>query len=167
MTEMEAFDKNKYSYRITVMVFAVILIVYLFDQYFYPQRICSGEVTKKRIWKDGVTHEQKILDDEKTSLAISFTFKRGAIYLNDDKFPLYKELSGVNNFAEKTESGYKGEYSQYGILHQESLFKFSFNEVTSMLYTENSAKGMHVYENKMGDDYSIINFVGTCKRKFI
>ena len=153
--------------KATLFIIALTVIFYLLNQILYPQRVCSGEVTQKLVWTDNTTNERKILIDEKKPLLISFVFKRGAIYLNDDRFPLYKELSGVDNFAQKTESGYSGQYSQQGLLGQESNFTFRFNELTSMLFTENQAKGMHIYENKDGSDSLKIEFAGNCSRKFL
>lgn len=154
--------KKVFAYAITFS-----FLYYSFNQVYYSQRICSGEVTKKIVWTNSSSNEKIILTDEKTPLVISLIFKRGAIYLNDDRFPLYKELSGVDNFAKKTESGYVGQYSQHGLLGQQSNFNFRFNELTSMVYTENSASGRHIYENKDGTDSLKIEFVGSCKRKFI
>lgn len=155
------------SVRIILLIIIVALIYFCFNQYYYPQRICSGDVKKQLIWTNKLTNEKKILNDEKTPLVISFIFKRGAILINDDRFPLYKELNDVNNFAFKTESGYKGEYSQHGLLNQESNFKFRFDEITSVLYTENYATGMHIYENNMGTDNLKIEFSGNCSRKLL
>jgi hypothetical protein len=158
---------EKYLKNITFILFGFLAIYYLFNLYIYPQRICNGEVTKKLIWTDRTTNEKVVLTDEKTPLVISFILKRGAIYLNDDRFPFYKELSSVDNYAKKTEIGYIGSYTQQGLIDHVSNFKFNFNELTSMLYTENTASGTHLYENRYGSDSLKIDFVGSCSRKFL
>ena len=136
--------KNIYfKYSLVILIFLGV-IYYSIYQYIYPQR-----------------------KHEKSPLTISFVIKRGAIYLNEDRFPFYKELSGENNIAIKTEIGYQGEYSKYGFLGGESFFKFKFNEVSSFLYTENDGKALHLYENKEGIDSAKLEFIGACSKKLI
>jgi hypothetical protein len=159
--------KNIYfKYSLVILIFLGV-IYYSIYQYIYPQRICVGEITKKIVWTNKISKEKIILKDEKSPLTISFVIKRGAIYLNEDRFPFYKELSGENNIAIKTEIGYQGEYSKYGFLGGESFFKFKFNEVSSFLYTENDGKALHLYENKEGIDSAKLEFIGACSKKLI
>lgn len=159
--------KNIYlKYSLGILIFFGI-ISYSIYQFIYPQRICVGEITKKIVWTSKINNEKIILKDEKSPLTISFVIKRGAIYLNEDRFPFYKELSGENNIANKTEVGYQGEYSKYGLIGSESIFNFKFNEVSSFLYTENNGKAMHLYENKEGTDSAKLEFIGACSRKLI
>ena len=158
--------KNIY-FKFLLGILLLGIISYSIFQYIYPQRICAGEITKKIVWTSRISNEKIILKDEKSPLTISFVIKRGAIYLNEDRFPFYKELSGENNFASKTEIGYQGEYSKYGLIGGESFFKFKFNEVSSILYTENEGKAIHLYENKEGTDSAKLEFIGACSRKLI
>lgn len=153
-------------YSVSILIFLVI-ISYSTYQFIYPQRICVGEVTKKIVWKSKLGNEKIVLKDEKSPLTVSFVIKRGVIYINEDRFPLYKELRGENNIASKSEIGYQGGYSQYGILDSESIFKFKFNEISSFLYTENNIKALHLYENKEGTDSATLEFIGACSRKLI
>lgn len=152
---------------ILISSFSLLAIIYTLNQYYYPRRVCSGEVTKKLNWTSGDTVDNKILIDEKTSLAISLMFKRGAIYIDDERFPLYKEFSDKESFAKRTESGYVGYYSASGLLDKKSIFNFRFNELASVLYTENTLSGKHIYEGKIGDGSLKIVFVGNCSRKLI
>lgn len=158
--------KKYFKYSLGVLFFLGI-ISYFLVQFIYPQRICVGEISKKIVWTNKYSNEKIVLKDEKSPLTISFVIKRGAIYLNEDRFPFYKELSGENNIASKTEIGFQGEYSKYGFLGGESIFKFKFNEVSSFLYTENDGKAMHLYENKEGTDSARLEFNGACHRKLI
>jgi len=132
----------------------------------YPKYLCKGELHQQKEWTDDQTGKKINLLDRKTNIAISVIFKRGAIFLNDEKYPLYRELNYEDSYAEFTDTGFKGYKKQFGFLEQKIETEFKFNKYSNSLYTSSIAGGMMAYENNMGHDRVSMEFVGACERMF-
>ncbi len=140
--------------------------VYLAYQLIYPTMICKGELNKVRIWTDSSNKSiTKLLDDEHTEVVWSLLIRRDAITINDDRFPLYKELSYKNNFAKKTTSGYEGSYSSDYLQH--IRYRFSYNQISNQLGVDLTGKGDHILDGYVGKDDLKASFLGICQRKWL
>lgn len=148
----------------TALVFAVVvLVVGISYHYIYPTLVCEGQRSVTKTWKGGGpnTPVAKVLENGKTQISASFLVRRGAVFFNEDRFPLYKELNRNNRFAEKTAVGYKGsESSEDFILKVER--KFEFNKFTSQFSMETFAEGPHILDGDVGVDYVKLTFSGVC-----
>jgi hypothetical protein len=156
----------KKSLSIFVLTLALAaLVFFLGNQILYPTYVCDGELNKYIEWtKDYDNKPSKVLEDTKTKVAWSIRFKRGAMLINDDRFPFYKELNQQDNFAKKTPSGYEGGYSVNFI--QKYKYQFHFNEISKQLSVTVQAEGPHIIEAGVGRDKGKFEFLGSCEQRW-
>ena len=143
----------------------LLLGFYFVYQLIYPTMICKGQFNKVRIWTDGTNKAiTRLLDDEHLDVSWSLLFRRGAIIINEDRFPLYKELNRTNHFAKSTTVGYTGSYSTDFL--QNIKYSFEYNNITNQLSASLTGKGDHILDGYVGVDDLKANFIGACQRKW-
>lgn len=153
---------KKYLLGIIFLVFAC----YVLKQVIYPTMICKGKFEKYRVWtEDSNTSNKKVLDNENLDVIWSLVFSRGAITINDDRFPLFKELNGTNRIAKKTTSGYEGTYSIDFLQHIK--YQFSYNSITRQLLVQLNGKAPHIMDFNVGRDDLKATFIGVCQQKWL
>ncbi|QWD69611.1 hypothetical protein [Polynucleobacter sp. UB-Siik-W21] len=162
---MKKIIHHRFFKRVFLVVSMVTLVIYLAYQLIYPTMICKGQFNKVRVWTNGSNKEvTKLLDDEHLEVSWSLLFSRGAIIINEDRFPLYKELNSKNNFAKSTAVGYEGSYSTDFLQH--IRYDFSYNQIANQLSVSFTGKGDHILDGDVGMDDLKANFIGTCQRKW-
>ena len=131
----------------------------------YPTLICKGEYSKQRDWasKNNLSVPKK-LDDERLNLSYSVLIRRDAITIEKDRFPFYKELSSINNFAKRDDVGISGGYVNDYIQHLK--YDFNYNKITNQLTIELNGHGKHLIDDEIGTDVLKVTFLGNCKRKW-
>lgn len=148
---------------VALVVFVATALMAFGYEYYYPKYVCNGQVRKEILWSGGGKSDEVLLD-KKEALSMSMIVRRGAIYLNEIRFPFYKELTNKSNFAAVTEVGYKGSYEEAGLLEGSSEFEFTFNRYTKVLSTRNKSTQMHFYKGVIGNDRATLEYLGECKR---
>lgn len=157
--------KSSKKLKLFLLIIGLILfLVYFLYQIIYPTMICNGKFNKVRVWTDDANKSiTKLLDDEHLEVSWSLLFRRGAIIINEDRFPLFKELNGSNRLAKATTVGYEGSYSTSFL--QNIRYSFSYNQITKQLSVSLTGKGEHIIDGHVGMDNLKANFIGTCQRK--
>ena len=162
---MKKITHHRFFKSFLLITVLVTLVIYLAYQLIYPTMICKGQFNKLRVWAHWLNKEStKILDDEHLEVSWSLLFRRGAILINEDRFPMYKELNGTNHFAKSTAVGYEGSYSTDYLQH--IRYSFSYNQITHQLSASLTGKGDHILDGDVGMDDLKANFIGTCQRKW-
>jgi len=152
--------------KVFLLIFGLILsTTYFLYQLIYPTMICKGQFNKVRVWTDDANKSiTKLLDDEHLDVSWSLLFRRGAIMINEERFPLFKELNGTNHFSKSTAVGYEGSFSTDYLQHIK--YSFSYNQITNQLSVSLTGKGDHIIDGYVGMDDLKANFIGTCQRKW-
>jgi|GEM_PF-4113088 len=159
-------SKKKLLLPLAVFITLGILSVRATEQFLYPDLNCSGKFNKNKKWiRETGNKLPKILENENLDLSWSVLIRRDSITIENDRFPFYKELSHIDNFAKKTNIGITGGYKIDFIQHYK--YEFTYNKITNQLTVELNARGKHVIENEVGDDILKATFLGKCERKWL
>lgn len=161
--------KNIINIKISKKIFILFSIlsasIYCVYHILYPTMICRGSYSKLNKWtSDYNSADVKIIEDNKVDVSWSLLIRRDALYINEDRFPLFKELNYKNIHAEKTQFGYRGKYQTNMI--QQWDYSFEYNNITNQLSASVSAAGFHILDGKGGKDKLKATFVGVCERKW-
>jgi hypothetical protein len=155
--------KNYKKIILTLAIFS--FLIYAIFQALYPTMTCQGTYSNLNKWtSDYDLKDTKIIEDSKVNLAWSFQVRRDAIYINDERFPLFKELNYKNVHAWKTQTGFSGRRLGNFIQHRD--YSFEYNNITKQLSVVVLADGPHILEKEVGKDKLKANFVGICERKW-
>lgn len=90
--------------------------------------------------------------------------RRGEIYLDNHRFPLYKELNRDNHFAAVTSSGFQGSYISQAV--ENMAYAFDFNTATQELKIYTHSSGLRFIDGEVGQMKLSAVFTGQCKKRW-
>lgn len=155
----------RYAGKATVGLILTAAAVYFGWATLYPTYVCPGEVSTYIEWrKDFGDKEPKILQNKTTKISWVLKINRSELFINDDRFPFFKELNGVDNFAKKTQMGFEGGATRDMI--QKYDYKFSFNRISDQLTVTIKGEGPHITDDGVGRDKGRSDFIGRCEKKW-
>jgi hypothetical protein len=98
--------------------------------------------------------------EESVSLTHSIRFSASQIWVDGQRFPLYKELNQTSHFAEKTPKGVKGSFNTQGIA--KIRYAFAYEQATQELRIDMQSSGLGTEEGQVGWVEENISFTGRC-----
>ena len=152
--------------RTLVLVFAISLpLVMLAYGWIYPTMVCQGQSHQWQTFSpDSDASASKVMEDQQIFERHLLQIRRGEININNQRFPLYKELNPHNHFAQQTKDGFKGTYSNYVV--DSMNYAFQFNKVTGELNVNTSSEGVRYFEGESGRVEVFSNFKGQCENRW-
>ena len=157
----------KFSYlKKTIIAFTALAIsIFIIDKSLYPTMVCKGTYSELNKWtSDNNPKDIRVIDDKREEVRWSFLIRRDAIYVNEERFPLYKEFNHKNIHAEKTQFGFKGRYLINFIQHYD--YGIEYNNITHQLSVSVEANAPHILDGEVGKDKLRSSFIGDCERRW-
>jgi uncharacterized tellurite resistance protein B-like protein len=152
--------------RTLVLVFAISLpLVMLAYGWIYPTMVCQGQSHQWQTFSpDSDVSAAKVMEDQQIFERHLLQIRRGEININNQRFPLYKELNPHNHFAQQTKDGFKGTYSNHVV--DSMNYAFQFNKVTGELNVNTSSEGVRYFDGESGRVEVFSNFKGQCENRW-
>ena len=129
----------------------------------YPTLSCQGQAQQSRLWTaeaDGtssvVAQENQVAETHRIEI------RRGEVYLDNHRFPLYKELNRDNHFAAQTPLGFHGSYTTHAVENMSYAFEFNTANQSLNIYTQSS--GIRFIEGEVGQMKVSAVFTGQCEK---
>ena len=88
--------------------------------------------------------------------------RRGEVYLDNHRFPLYKELNRDNHFAAQTPLGFHGSYTTHAVENMSYAFEFNTAKQSLNIYTQSS--GIRFIDGEVGQMKVSAVFTGQCEK---
>lgn len=129
--------------------------------FLYPSQICHGVGQLERKWAlQGSDNPSKVVHEESVSLTHSIRFSASQIWVDGQRFPLYKELNQTSHFAETTPQGVKGSFNTQGIA--KTRYAFAYEQATQELRIDMQSSGLGTEEGQVGLVEENTSFTGRC-----
>ena len=132
----------------------------------YPSLNCQGQEQQTNLWtpqedanSTSATQENRVAQTHRIEI------RRGEIYLDNHRFPLYKELNRDNHFAAKTSSGFQGSYTSQAV--ENMAYAFDFNTATQSLKIYTHSLGLRFIDGEMGQMKLSAVFTGQCEKPWL
>jgi hypothetical protein len=129
----------------------------------YPSLNCQGQTQQSRFW---TTPEEpgstSVMQENKTTEMHKLEIRRGEVYLDNHRFPLYKELNRDNHFAAQTPVGFHGSYTTHAV--ESMSYAFEFNAQTQALRVFSQSSGMRFIDGEVGQMRVVAVFAGQCSK---
>jgi hypothetical protein len=127
----------------------------------HPSQICHGTGQLERKWMEhGSDKPAVLLNEESVSLSHSIQFSPSQVWLDGQRFPLYKELNQSSHVAETTSSGVKGSFYTHGIA--KTRYTFVYDQAIQELRIDSQSTGMGSLEGRVGWLEENTSFTGRC-----
>ena len=134
--------------------------VYAYGQ-IYPTLVCQGQVQQSRFWTaEGSTNSTALTQDNRQSEMHRIEIRRGEVYLDNHRFPLYKELNQDNHIAAQTPKGFQGSYTTHAV--ENMSYAFDFNTRTQVLQLFTQLSGVRFIDGDVGQMRVVAVFAGQC-----
>jgi hypothetical protein len=144
------------------LVIAMPLGVHGYGQ-LYPTLNCQGQTQQSRYWTtQGEPTSTSVVQENKTSEMHKIEIRRGEVYLDNHRFPLYKELNQDNHFAAQTPVGFHGSYSSHAV--ENMSYAFEFNAATQALRVFSQSSGTRFIDGEVGQMRVVAVFAGQCAK---
>jgi hypothetical protein len=129
----------------------------------YPTLSCQGQEQQTRLWtSQGDASSTSATQENRVAQTHRIEIRRGEIYLDNHRFPLYKELNRDNHFAAKTPSGFQGSYTSQAV--ENMAYAFDFNTATQALKIYTHSSGLRFIDGEMGQMKLSAVFSGQCEK---
>ncbi len=152
--------------RTLVLVLAISLPLVVFAYgWIYPTMVCQGQSQQWQTFSpDSDLSASKVMEDQQIFERHLLQLRRGEININNQRFPLYKELNPHNHFAQQTKDGFKGSYSNHVV--DSMNYAFQFNKATGELNINTNAVGVRFFDGESGRVEVFSNFKGQCENRW-
>ena len=129
----------------------------------YPTLSCQGQEQQTRLWTtQGDASSTSASQENQVAQTHRIEIRRGEIYLDNHRFPLYKELNRDNHFAAKTPSGFQGSYTSQAV--ENMAYAFDFNTATQALKIYTHSSGLRFIDGEVGQMKLSAVFSGQCEK---
>jgi uncharacterized tellurite resistance protein B-like protein len=140
------------------------LVVFAYG-WIYPTMVCQGQSQQWQTFSpDSDLSASKVMEDQQIFERHLLQLRRGEININNQRFPLYKELNPHNHFAQQTKDGFKGSYSNHVV--DSMNYAFQFNKATGELNINTNAVGVRFFDGESGRVEVFSNFKGQCENRW-
>lgn len=131
----------------------------------YPTLSCQGQEQQTRLWTlQGDVNSTSATQENLAAQTRRIEIRRGEIYLDNHRFPLYKELNRDNHFAAVTSSGFQGSYISQAV--ENMAYAFDFNTATQELKIYTHSSGLRFIDGEVGQMKLSAVFTGQCKKRW-
>jgi uncharacterized tellurite resistance protein B-like protein len=152
----------KYFGMAAAVVIAMPMGVYGYGA-IYPSLNCQGQTQQSRFWTTpGEAGSTSVMQENKMTEMHKLEIRRGEVYLDNHRFPLYKELNRDNHFAAQTPVGFHGSYTSHAV--ESMSYAFEFNAQTQALRVFSQSSGMRFIDGEVGQMRVVAVFVGQCSK---
>ena len=152
----------KYFGMAAVVVIAMPMGVYGYGA-IYPSLHCQGQTQQSRFWTTpGESGSTSVMQENKMAEMHKLEIRRGEVYLDNHRFPLYKELNRDNHFAAQTPVGFHGSYTSHAV--ESMSYAFEFNAQTQALRVFSQSSGMRFIDGEVGQMRVVAVFAGQCSK---
>ena len=129
----------------------------------YPSLNCQGQTQQSRFWTTpGESGSTSVMQDNKITEMHKLEIRRGEVYLDNHRFPLYKELNRDNHFAAQTPVGFHGSYTSHAV--ESMSYAFEFNAQSQALRVFSQSSGMRFIDGEVGQMRVVAVFAGQCSK---
>jgi uncharacterized tellurite resistance protein B-like protein len=127
----------------------------------YPSQICHGVGQLERKWTpQGSDKSPTLLNEESVALSHRIQFSPSQVWVDGQRFPLYKELNQTSHTAESTATGVKGHFNTQGIA--KTRYAFVYDQAIQELRIDMQSSGLGSVEGKVGSLEENTSFIGRC-----
>ena len=129
----------------------------------YPTLSCQGQAQQSRLWTaeaDGTSYV--VAQENQVPETHRIEIRRGEVYLDNHRFPLYKELNRDNHFAAQTPIGFHGSYTTHAVENMSYAFEFNTASQALNIYTQSS--GIRFIDGEVGQMKVSAVFTGQCEK---
>ena len=152
----------KYFGMAAAVVIAMPMGVYGYGA-IYPSLNCQGQTQQSRFWTTpGEAGSTSVMQENKMTEMHKLEIRRGEVYLDNHRFPLYKELNRDNHFAAQTPVGFHGSYTSHAV--ESMSYAFEFNALTQALRVFSQSSGMRFIDGEVGQMRVVAIFAGQCSK---
>ena len=132
----------------------------------YPSHNCQGQEQQTRLWTtQGDASLASATQETQAAQAHRIEIRRGEIFLDNHRFPFYKELNQDNHFATQTSSGFHGSYTSHAV--ENMVYAFDFNTATQALKIYTQSSGMRFIDGEVGQMRVSAVFSGQCENPWL
>jgi hypothetical protein len=132
----------------------------------YPSHSCQGHEQQTRLWTpQGDASLASATQETQLAQAHRIEIRRGEIFLDNHRFPLYKELNQDNHFASQTSSGFHGSYTSHAV--ENMFYAFDFNTATQALKIYTQSSGLRFIDGEVGQMRASAVFSGQCENPWL
>ena len=132
----------------------------------YPSHNCQGYEQQTRLWTNqGDTSLASATQETQAAQAHRIEIRRGEIFLDNHRFPIYKELNQDNHFATQTSSGFHGSYTSHAV--ENMVYAFDFNTATQTLKIYTQSSGLRFIDGEVGQMRVSAVFSGQCENPWL
>ena len=140
------------------------LVVFAYG-WIYPTMVCQGQAHQVQSWSpDGELSEPRVIDDDRQPERHLLQIRRGEVNINNQRFPLFKELNPSNHFAQNTPEGFNGSYTNHVVDRMD--YAFSYNKRNSELSIVSKSDGVRYFDGQSGRVEITSNFKGQCENRW-
>jgi|GEM_PF-5533936 len=137
------------------------LVVFAYG-WIYPTMACQGQAHLVQSWlPDGELSEARVIEEDRLAQRHKLQIRRDEVHLNNQRFPLFKELNPGNHFARTTQEGLSGSYSNH--LVDQMDYAFSYNKQQRELSIISNTDGIRYLDGQSGRVNVSMNFKGQCE----
>ena len=132
----------------------------------YPSHNCHGLEQQTRLWStQGDSSLASATQETQLTQAHRIEIRRGEIFLDNHRFPFYKELNQDNHFAAQTASGFHGSYTSHSV--ENMVYAFDFNTATQALKIYTQSSGLRFIDGEVGQMRVSAVFSGQCENPWL
>ena len=140
------------------------LVVFAYG-WIYPTMVCQGQAHQVQSWSpDGELSEPRVIDDDRQPERHLLQIRRGEVNINNQRFPLFKELNPSNHFAQNTPEGFNGSYTNHVVDRMD--YAFSYNKRNGELSIVSKSDGVRYFDGQSGRVEITSNFKGQCENRW-
>jgi len=157
-------DQGGIRLRTLLLVLCIsIPLVGLAYGFIYPTLSCQGTVHRVQHWQPEGSDSQILMDETNPERQL-MQIRRGEINLNNQRFPLYKELNPNNHIAMQTNTGFRGVYSTYAA--DQMNYAFDFDREKGELKITTRSSGVRFIDGQSGKIDVLSDFIGRCDNRW-
>jgi uncharacterized tellurite resistance protein B-like protein len=140
------------------------LVVFAYG-WIYPTMVCQGQAQQVQSWSpDGELSEPRVIEDDRQPERHLLQIRRGEVNINNQRFPLFKELNPSNHFAQNTPEGFNGSYTNHVVDRMD--YAFSYNKRNGELSIVSKSDGVRYFDGQSGRVEITSNFKGQCENRW-
>ena len=140
------------------------LVVFAYG-WIYPTMVCQGQAHQVQSWSpDGELSEPRVIEDDRQPERHLLQIRRGEVNINNQRFPLFKELNPSNHFAQNTPEGFNGSYTNHVVDRMD--YAFSYNKRNGELSIISKSDGVRYFDGQSGRVEITSNFKGQCENRW-
>ena len=140
------------------------LVVFAYG-WIYPTMVCQGQAHQVQSWlPDGELSEPRVIEDDRQPERHLLQIRRGEVNINNQRFPLFKELNPSNHFAQNTPEGFNGSYTNHVVDRMD--YAFSYNKRNGELSIVSKSDGVRYFDGQSGRVEITSNFKGQCENRW-